>query len=207
MLSAVVMLSSATAACTADADRSVGAARSPAGAVAHGEVDGHGDGLGTVRQFSLEELSRWPAVVRVVIDAVDVDVWSAGGPASGVQGLCEATVLEAITGDIAPGAPVTVTCSARGRQGGLSDAQAADAYGLPALAPAPGTQVAYALAPLPGAVDRWATRIVSLGGMPSSVEAGSAPSPASRISLAVPGGTQTMSVAEFRALAAEPVAG
>ncbi|MFZ4518209.1 MAG: hypothetical protein ACOYOP_07465 [Microthrixaceae bacterium] len=151
--------------------------------------------------IGLEALAGWPAVVRVSIDAAGVDAYSAGGPLSGSQELCDATVLESITGTLSPGTPLTVTCSARGVAGGLSDTEAAVAYGLPPVPPEPGAQVGYALTPLPGAPGRFATRRVVLDGSPSIVGPGTPTTAVPRISVQSAGRTESMTVDEFRALA------
>lgn len=152
--------------------------------------------------IGLDTLAGWPAVVRVAVDAAGVDAYSAGGPLSGSQELCDVTVLESITGTFPPGTPLTVTCSARGVAGGLTDEQAAAAYGLPPYPPTPGAQVGYALTPLPGAPGRWATRKVNLEGAPSVVGPGTPTTSLPRISVQSGGATESMTIDEFRALAA-----
>lgn len=172
----------------------------PRAGVAPTTPDGVVDALDAA--IGLEALAGWPAVVRVSIDAVGVDAYSAGGPLSGSQELCDATVLESITGTLAPGTPLTVTCSARGVAGGLSDAEAAAAYGLPPVPPEPGSQVGYALTPLPGGPGRFATRRVALDGSPSVVGPGTPTTAVPRISVQSAGRTESMTIDEFRALAA-----
>ena len=161
------------------------------------------DGIDAIEQpLDLRTLAGWTAVVQVAIDATGVDSYSAGGPLSGSQELCEATVLGAVTGDLAPGTVLTLTCAARGRAGGLDDAQAAAAYGLPPQAPTPGSQVAYALTPLPGPTERWATRIVRIGPDPASTDPGGSGEPVPAISTADGSRIETMSLTDFQELAA-----
>ena len=160
------------------------------------------EGIDAIEQpLDLRTLAGWTAVVEVAIDATGVDTYTAGGPLSGSQELCEATVLDAVTGDVAPGTVLTVTCAARGRAGGLTDAQTAIAYGLPAQAPTPGSQVTYALTPLPGPTERWATRIVRIGADPSSTDPNGSGEPVPVISVQDGGRIDTMTVTAFQELA------